>query len=59
MKGKRYDPGVKLEAEKAQKEAEANIKKLKMPGTKEDQNKETTSTTTTSDTTPEMDTSEM
>ena len=57
MMGKHYDPGVKLmKAEKQRKEAEANIKKLKMPATKEDTSKESTSTTTT---THEMDTSEM
>ena len=62
MMGKCYDPGVKLsKAEKAQKELETNIKKLKMLGTKEDQSKKTTSAPTTSDVqaTPEMDMTEI
>ena len=59
MMGKCYDPGVKLS--KAQKESEANIKKLKTLGTKKDQSKKTTSAPTTSDVqaTPEMDTTEI
>ena len=62
MMGKCYDPGLKLsKAEKAQKESETNIKKLKMLGTKEDQSKKTTSAPTTSDVqaTPEMDMTEI
>ena len=49
MTGKHYNPGMKLmKAEKAQKEAEAKLKKLKTSGTKEDQDKETAEATSTS-----------
>ena len=61
LTGKQYDPGIKLtKAEKAQRETEAKLKKLKTTDSKGDQDKDKENTTSTSDMTPTtMDTTDM